>query len=129
MKLDFGDDFELEDDPEKRTDAPFDFEITHRSPPARVYVGDGFYQPKVYMEIMITAIDKKANILYSIEYLKFVESVLPRILQQLPVANAQERANEYAKETEAALKQPQGGQDQATARRIRENKKIKIKFR
>ena len=129
MKLDFGDGFELEDEPEKRTDAPFDFEITHRSPPARVYVGDGFYQPKVYMEIMITAIDKKANILYSIEYLKFVESVLPRILQQLPVANAQERANEYAKETEAALKQPQGGQDQATARRIRENKKIKIKFR
>ena len=84
-KLDFGDGFELEDEPEKRTDAPFDFEITHRSPPARVYVGDGFYQPKVYMEIMITAIDKKANILYSIEYLKFVESVLPRILQQLPV--------------------------------------------
>ena len=129
MKLDFGDGFELEDEPEKRTDAPFDFEIMYLPPPRRVYVGEGFYQPKVSMEIMITAVDKKANILYSIEYLRFVESVLPRILQQLPVANAQERANEYAKETEAALKQPQGGQDQATARRIRENKKIKIKFR
>ena len=80
------------------------------------------------MEIMITAIDKKANILYSIEYLKFVESVLPRILEQLPVSNAQEKVNEYAKKMEVALKQPQAGLDQSMVRRIRENKKIKIKL-
>jgi len=115
LKLDFGPEFEV--DEKFRTDEPFGFGMKRRRVGPDV-IGDGFTQPKLSIELEISAIDKKSNILYSIEYLRFVEKVLPRVLEQLPRTGAQDSIDVSANRFQRRLEQ----------RSLRENKKIKIKI-
>ena len=123
IKLPFQD-FDMED-PKQRFDKPYGFNIDIYIPSDYVLkTSKESVKPKIKMDLELSNLDNKATLLYALQYIRFLEERLPKIINKLNFLDTQKFIdNAYKKATQAL----QG----YTPRPLEENKKrkIKVKFR
>ena len=109
--------------PQERFDKPYDFKINIKLPSGIEVRRGNTQSPKIILELTISEVDNKKTILYVMNYIKFLEERMPKLIGKLNFSQAQEKIN---KAHEEAVKELVASK---SSRVVGENKKRKINVR
>ena len=123
IKLPFQD-LDIED-PKTRFEKPYGFNIDVAIPSdMKLRRSEAPLKPKIKIDLELSNLDNKATLLYALQYIRFLEERLPKIINKLNFADTQKFIdNAYKKATQSI--------EGYVPKSLEENKKrkIKVKFR
>ena len=114
------------EEPQERFDKPYDFKIDIKLPSGIEVRRGNTQSPKIILELTISEVDNKKTMLYVMNYIKFLEERIPKLIGKLNFSQPQEKIDKAHKEAVKELTSPRD----VPASQIREgNKKRKINIR